>query len=107
MQSILSTLGQAFRKSVVILSLVTLLGLSNLFIFTSQPAYAAKLNPQAAIQQDVGSRVEAYEEAVEEAQNPAKMDEAYEEELEEYKESQPDTGLIEGAKDLVEKVTGK
>lgn len=114
MQHILSAVGQAFRKSILILSLITLLSLSNSFIFASQPAYAAKLTPEEKIDRADNSsaapaiREESYEEEVEEAKSPAKMEEAYEKDLKEYKESQPDKGgLVEEAKELVEKVTGK
>ncbi|MBW4577807.1 MAG: hypothetical protein KME08_21465 [Aphanothece sp. CMT-3BRIN-NPC111] len=114
MQHILSVVGQAFRKTILILSLISLLGLSNSFIFASQPAYAAKLTPEEKIDRAhnysgaAGIREESYEEEVEEAKSPAKMEKAYEEDLKEYRESQPDKGgLVEGAKELVEKVTGK
>jgi hypothetical protein len=85
--------------------------MSNVFIFASQPSYAAKLTTQekvdSASNKAIEPPAETYEEAVEEAKNPAKMEKAYEEDLKEYRESQPDKGVLEGAKDLVEKVTGK
>jgi len=113
MQHLLLTIGKFFRKSLLVLGLVSLLGLSNLLMFANAPANAAKLNSSEKVEraynssEGAGNREESYEEAVEAAKNPTKMEKAYEEDLEEYKESQPDTGLIEGAKDLVEKVTGK
>ncbi len=115
MQRIFSALGQAVSKSILIVSLIGLLSLSNLFMFASQPASAAtRLTPEEKVDraydlnEAAGTREEIYEEEVEEAQNPAKLNEVYQEELKEYKESQPEKpGLIEEAKELVEKVTGK
>jgi len=105
MQRILSVVGQAVRKSILIVCLMSLLSLSNLFIFASQPASATQLSSQQ--EQAAESREDSYEEAVEEATNPKKMDEVYEENVKDYKEAQPNKGLVEGAKDLVDKVTGK
>jgi hypothetical protein len=111
MQRIFSALGQALSKSILIVSLIGLLSLSNLSIFSSQPAYAATrvtTSPKIDYSQAAEVREESYEEAVEEAKNPEKMEEVYEENVKEYKETQPDKGgLIEEAKELVEKVTGK
>lgn len=121
MQRVLSTLGQIFRKSIVILSLVGLLSLSGLFIFGEQPGYAASsksLSPgekidraydeaeSAGIREE--AREEAYETAAKEAENPRTMEKAYEQDFKAYKEDNPDAqaGLVEEAKELVDKVTG-
>ncbi|HEY9693801.1 MAG TPA: hypothetical protein V6D15_16470 [Oculatellaceae cyanobacterium] len=107
MKNILSTIGQVFRKSFLVLSLVSLL-LSNVLIFSQHPAYAAsKANQTQQTEPAYVTEAESYEEAVQEAQNPSKMDKAYAENVKEYKEVQPDKGLIEEAKELVEQVTGK
>ncbi len=107
MKNILSNIGQVFRKSFLVLSLVGLL-LSNVFMFSQQPAFAtSKANPTQQTQPAYDTQAESYEEAVEEAQNPSKMNKAYKENVKEYKEVQPDKGIIEEAKELVEQVTGK
>ncbi|MEP0946306.1 hypothetical protein NC992_05430 [Leptolyngbya subtilissima DQ-A4] len=52
-------------------------------------------------------RDQAYEEAVEVIDNPNGVQETYEKNLKQYKQENPDQkSLVEGAKDLVEKVTG-
>lgn len=119
MQRILESVKQAFRKSLLILTLMSLISLSSLFIFATQPSLAAtpnqKLTPtQKPIQQqniDIdsqSSREQAYEEQVKAAQNPEKV---YEENLKEFKTENPDESLVkktvEGAEKLVGKVTGK
>ena len=107
MKNILSSIGQVVRKSFLVLSLVSLL-LSNVFMFSQHPAYAAsKVNQTQTTEPAYVTEAESYEEAVQEAQNPSKMDKAYKENVKEYKEVQPDKGLVEEAKELVEQVTGK
>ena len=118
MQSIGSSLKQILRRS-FLLSLMLLMVVSTLFIFVQQPSYAfpnsdtTKLTPQEKIDraytfsEGVGlkeeQRQEAYEEAIEESENPEKT---YEENTKAYrKEMQP--VLIEKAEELVETVTGK
>jgi hypothetical protein len=106
-KNIISSVGQVFRKSFLVLSLVSLV-LSNVFIFSQQPAYAStKVNQTETNEPAYVTEAESYEEAVQEAQNPRKMDKAYKENVKEYKEIQPDKGIIEEAKELVEQVTGK
>ena len=118
MQRILSAIGQAFRKSILILVMLSLFALSSLFIFAEQPSLAAPISPQGQklIQQEkmdresetANLREQNYEEQVEAAKNP---DKAYEENLKAYKKANPDEGLlertVEGTKDLVNKVTAK
>lgn len=107
MKNIISSIGQVVRKSFLVLSLVGLL-LSNVFMFSQHPAYAAsKVNQSQKNEPAYVTEAESYEEAVEEATNPSKMEKAYEENVKEYREAQPDQGIIEEAKELVEKVTGK
>ncbi|MFE1747674.1 hypothetical protein [Coleofasciculus sp. H7-2] len=112
MQRIFSALGQAFRNSILILVTVSLLSLSNLFIFANQPAYAAtsssaNINRTSDPTEDASMREEAYEEAAEQARNPDKQDEIYNESVKANKGPQAENGLVEGAKELVEKVTGQ
>ncbi|HEY9741763.1 MAG TPA: hypothetical protein V6C90_14840 [Coleofasciculaceae cyanobacterium] len=125
MQQIFSAIGQAFGKRIVIFGLMSLLGLSSLFVFANQPALAGKpLNSpsQAEVTIDRAyamseatelreeERQEAYEEATEAVNEPkgTGLEKIYEEDLKEFKQENSDeNGLVEGAKDLLEKVTGK
>ncbi len=118
MQRIFSTLKQAFRKSILILAMLSLLTLSSLFVFAEQPSLAAPISTegQKLIQQEnldkqsqlADEHSEAYEEEVEAEKNPDKV---YRENLKAEKKSNPGEGLvqktIEGAGKLVDKVTGK
>jgi hypothetical protein len=115
MQRLLS----AISKNVLIIGLVSLLSLSGLFIFSTQPAFADKSTAEAAIDRayDLSEtagfkeedRQEAYEEATEAVADPkVGLEKIYEEDLKEYKEENPGKNpLVEGAKELVEKVTTK
>jgi hypothetical protein len=103
---------------------MSLLSLSSLFVFTNQPAFADKLlekstpseaaidrayelNEAAGFKEE--DRLEAYEEATEAVANPkGGLEKIYEEDLKAYKkETSRGNPLVEGAKDIVEKVTGK
>jgi len=116
MQRIISAIG----KRVLIIGLMSLLSLSGLFIFGSQPAFASKtsavegavdraydMSEAAGFKEE--DRQEAYEEATEAVANPkVGLEKIYEEDLKEYQEENPSENvLVEGAKELVEKVTGK
>ena len=128
MQRIFSTLKQTFRKSILILGLISLISLSSPFIFATQPSYAATPTQKVTPNQDLSrqektikqkeivnsrdqgaanSREQAYEEQVQAAADPDKV---YEENLKEYKKENPGEGLVqktvEGAEKLVNKVTG-
>ena len=117
MQRIFSTLG----KRIVILGLVSLLSLSGVFMFSERPALAGKsanrpsneavdraytLSEEAGLREE--QREEAYEEATEAVSNPKKgIEKIYEEDLKAYKQDNSGgNGLVEGAKNLVDKVTG-
>ncbi|MBD1930851.1 MULTISPECIES: hypothetical protein [Cyanophyceae] len=110
MQGILTALGQAFRQSILVVGLISLLSLSNIFIFASQPAYAASQLTAQEVDSTSGNsaaielREESYEEAAEQARDPKKQDEIYQESVKATNQSNP--GLIEGAKELVDKVIG-
>lgn len=123
MQQIFSAIGQAFAKRILVLGLMSLLSLSSLFIFANQPAWADKpLNrpsqSEAAIDraytlsEGTGLKEEdrqaAYDEATDALNDPKGLDKIYEEDLKEFKKENPgQTGLVEGAKKVVDKVTGK
>jgi hypothetical protein len=116
MQRIISVIG----KRVLIIGLMSLLSLSGLFLFNNQPALASRtsaaeaaidraydMNEAAGFKEE--DRQEAYEEATEAVANPkVGLEKIYKEDLKEYREENPSENvLVEGAKELVEKVTGK
>lgn len=118
MQRILSAIGQAFRKSILILIPVAFIALSGLFIFVEQPSSLAapiSIEGQKLLQQDKMSRQsedanlrnQDYEEQIKAAEDPDKV---YEENLKEFNRENPGEGIVqkavEGTKDLVNKVTG-
>ncbi|MCL1468690.1 hypothetical protein [Argonema galeatum] len=114
MQRIFSSLKQAFRKSLFAFSLISLISLSALFIFTAGPSLAAApIQSQPTIEKGIDNanqgavnRAEAYEKAVK-AVDEQGLEKVYEKNLEKYEETQPDTGIIKEAKQLIEKVTGQ
>ncbi len=121
MQRIFSAIGQAFGKSILVFSLMTLLSLSGLFVFTNQPALADKplgrptdeaVERAYTMSEATGfkeeDRQEAYDEAAEAINDPKGLDKIYQEDLKEFKQENPGaTGLVQEAKKVVEKVTGK
>jgi hypothetical protein len=121
MQRILLTIGQVFVKRILIVGLISLLSLSSLFMFSNQPALADKgLSPDEKIdraynygeaagirEEDRQAAYDATAQAVQENPKEA-IEKIYEEDLKEFKEENPgENGLLEGAKELVEKVTGQ
>ncbi len=120
MQQIFSAIGQVFGKRLLIFSLMSLLSLSGLFIFANQPALAGKqLTPEEKIDrayeldEAAGLREEdrqkAYDKAADTVTEPKQgLEKIYEKDLKAYKkETSKDNSLVEGAKNLVDKVTGK
>ena len=111
MQRTLSYLGKVVRKSFLVVCLMSVL-LSGLLIFSPQPIAAAayKANSPVLDQADtnsksVESREEAYEEAIETIDKPDGVEKIYEENLKEYKEENPQPGIIQEAKELIKDVT--
>ena len=119
MQQIFSSIGGVLVKRILMFGLICLLSVSGLFIFVNQPALADKslsgkidrtykASEAAGLQQE--QRQEAYDEATEAISSDPKqgLEEIYEEDLQEYREENPDKGgLLGGAKELVDKVTGQ
>ena len=121
MQRIFSIIGQGFGKRILIFGLMSLLSLSGLFIFANQPALADKplqaeekidraykMSIEAGLREE--DRQEAYDEAIEAVSEDPKegLEKIYEEDFKAYKKENPGGNpLVEGAKDIVEKVTGK
>ena len=119
MQRIFSAIGGVLVKRVLMFGLMCLLSVSGLFIFVNQPALAdkplsAKIDSTYKTREAAGvrqeQRQEAYDEATEAISSDPKqgLEEIYEEDLQEYREENPDkSGLLGGAKELVDKVTGQ
>jgi hypothetical protein len=124
MQRIFSAIARVLGKRVLVMGLVSLLSLSSLLIFANQPALALSdkpLNSPARSEEAIDraytlshgtglreeDRQKAYSEEAKAITDPKGLDKIYEEDLKQYKESQPSEGIVEGAKDLVNKVTGK
>ena len=117
MQRLLLTLGQALRRSIVVLGLMMLISLSGLFILVQQPSYADHLTPEEKVDRAYEyseatglkeeDRQEAYEEAVKDAESTGTMEKAFERNLKAERKENPEPNLIEKAEELVEKVTGK
>lgn len=122
MQRIFS-IGQAFAKRVLVFGLISLLSLSSLLIFANQPALADRSNRSSQAEETINraytmseatglreeARQEAYDETVETISDDPKagIEEIYEEDLKAYRsENSDEGGLLEGAKDLIDKVTG-
>lgn len=118
MKGIFAILKQVFHKSILIVSTISLLILSSLFIFVEQPSLAAPISTegQKMIQQEQRDKAsqavdqipDSYEAEVEAEKNPDKV---YEKNLKAYEKTNPGEGLVEkaveGAEKLVDKVTGK
>ncbi len=117
MQRIFSALKSRFRQSLLILSLLSLIALSGLFIFV-EPSQAAPISPEGRklVQQEardkasqaVDQRSQAYEEQVEAAKD---IDKVYEDNAKIYKGPQSEENIVEktkeGAQKLVDRATGK
>lgn len=113
MKRVISALGRAFRRYSLIASLVSLISFTGLWTIAVQPAHAAS-NRQSAQEvispdsQPYATREEAYEKAVEAVKDPEGLEKEYEKDLKIYKQENPgEGGLIEGAKEAIDKLTEK
>lgn len=122
MHPIFSALGQAFRKSILVVGLMISISLLGLFTVFVQPSYAAtsggnKLTPEEKIDRAYQyseatglreeDRQEAYQEEIKEAQSLESQEKAYEKAEKAFEKANPGPGIVEQAKGLVDKVTGK
>ena len=130
MQQLFSTVWGALGKRILLFGLMGLLSVSGLFIFANQPALAGQpLQVQQKIISQAGSKSvnraytqneglglpdappqESYDAITEEISSDPKqgLEEIYEEDLKVYEEeTSNDNGLLDGAKDLINKVTNK
>ncbi|MBD2111083.1 MULTISPECIES: hypothetical protein [Cyanophyceae] len=111
MQSLIMLSKEFISRRLRAIALVCLAGLMSWLTLATQPAFAANNRGTAtpSVDQTMTEepRDQAYEEAVEVIDNPNGVQETYEKNLKQYKQENPDQkSLVEGAKDLVEKVTG-
>ncbi|MBD2103892.1 hypothetical protein [Leptolyngbya sp. FACHB-261] len=117
LRSIEQVLRRVFRQNLLTLGFMILVSALGLYLAINQPAYAGvnlatesatsqKIDRSYEYSQSTGDREEAYEEAVEAASNEKTQEELYEKDLQEYRESKPSQGIVEGAKELLDKVTG-
>lgn len=99
----------------LVVALLGLLSWTGLFVSTALPGFAATLNQGASQEtvispdgQSYASREEAYDQAIEAANDPEGLEKEYEKDIEIFKQEHPDQmNLVEEAKEVVEKVTGK
>ncbi|MGB5973546.1 MAG: hypothetical protein WBG38_09505 [Nodosilinea sp.] len=97
-------------RSLNLLAVAGLASVASWLMLVSQPAYAATTleTPTPSVDQVMPKepRDQAYEEALEVIDNPRGVQKTYQENLKEYRQENPDEGgVIEGAKELVEKIT--
>lgn len=110
MQRFFSTFKRIVVSTIFVLGFAGLVGVT----IAPQPSYATAA-PQSTSQevispdsQNYATREEAYEKAIEAAKDPSGLEKEYEKDLKMYKEAHPDQGgLVEQAKEVVEKVVGK
>ncbi|MEG4800487.1 hypothetical protein QUB63_06125 [Microcoleus sp. ARI1-B5] len=115
MKRVLKALGQTLSQSILLVCTLALLVLAGLAVAPSQAAYAgqdrsqapqsAKITDPAESFEDLNPQA-AYEDIVNTAQNPAKVEQVYDESLKEYKGEHPQESIVQKAEELIEKVTG-
>ncbi|MGB3200896.1 MAG: hypothetical protein WBA99_08335 [Nodosilinea sp.] len=110
MQRLLTRSRKWFSDRLRAIALVSLIGVMSWLVLASQPAYAADARRESTptVDQTMAAepRDQAYDEALEVIDNPNGVQKTYEENLKQYRQENPDQGgIVEGAKDLVEKIT--
>lgn len=112
MAQVVSTLMSVLRKGLLLVAFISLFNVVS-FSLPSSPAHAVS-TPDEYLQeikkdQNMKDRQEAYKEATEITEDPKMgVEKEYEAEAEEYLEEHPEEGgVLQGAKNLVNQVTGK
>ncbi len=113
MRQVFLTLRQAFYKSMVLMGLVSLIYTAGFFVV--EHSYADTLKQPVKEQpfildepQTATNRDAAYEAAVKEVKKSDGLEKEYEKDLKTFKKENPsENPVVEGAKDLINKVTGK
>ncbi|MDF0556062.1 hypothetical protein [Kamptonema sp. UHCC 0994] len=120
MKGILSTLGQAFRKSILAVCMMSLISLAGIMILPGQPAFAIvdissnqtkteyTIDGFSTEDSEVTNRDQAYEEAVKATERPlVGIEKIYEHDLQSYQEENPPEGILEKAEEAIDQLTGK
>ena len=115
MQRTFLYLGKVLRKIFLVVSLISLLSLSGLSIFSHQPSLAAAYKDNSPVlqkginadsnSQSVKSREDAYEKAIKAIDEPEGLEKVYEKNLDKYEKENPQPGIIESAKEVIKEVT--
>lgn len=112
MRRLLSTLKDVFGKGMYVLALVVLLNVAGWMM--APASYAVPSSSDSSLtqtnnQESAESREEAYEEAQEVVNDPKRgVEKEYEKNRDEYFQEHPgEGGVVQGAKNLVDKVTGQ
>ncbi len=96
----------------IVIGLIGLLSWTGLFASAALPSFAAtaQKSAQEVISPDsetYPTREEAYDKAIQAANDPKGLDKEYEKDIKIFKDENPDdVSLVEKAKDVVEKATG-
>ena len=114
MRQVFLTLKQTFYKTVILMGLVSLIYTTG-FSIVERPSYADTLKQPVKEQpfildepQTATNREAAYEEAVDAVKKPDGLEKEYEKDLKTFKQENPsENPVVEGAKELIDKVTGK
>lgn len=114
MRQVFLTLKQAFYKGMVLMGLVSLIYTTGFFV-VEQFSYAATSNQAVKEQpfildepQTATNREAAYKEALDAVKKPDGLEKEYEKDLKTFKKENPsENPVVEGAKELIDKVTGK
>jgi hypothetical protein len=122
MQTLLAIINKTLRQSMIVLGLMLLISMSGLFFFTQQPSYAItssanQLTPEEKIDRAyeynraAGLREEdrqkTYEQALKDSNSPQSIEKTYERNLKTEQQENPNSNIIEQAKELVDRVTTK
>ena len=111
MQRHFSDLGKVVRQIFLVVGLISLLSLSGLAIFSTQPSLAAAYKDNSSVldqgskSQSVKSREDAYDKAIKAIDEPEGLEKVYEKNLEKYEKENPQPGIIESAKEVIKEVT--
>ena len=114
MRQVLLTLKQALHKTVVLIGLVSIIYTTGFFLveqfsYADTAKQAVKEQPFILDEpQTATNREAAYREAIEEVKKSDGLEKEYEKDLKTFKKENPgENPVVEGAKGLIDKVTGK
>jgi len=109
MQRLITLTQKFFGRRLRSIALAGLVGFMGWLMIASQPAYAAKSAEASTPVDQVMTqepRDQAYEEALEVIDDPNGVQKTYKENLKQYRQANPNQeGIIDEAKDLVDKIT--